>query len=226
MVFALAVIWKTKYGNRYVNPGNAPLSEADINRAKEYDEFLRQKMKDIKVTLKMRGFFAMKGGIKKWYLLGEQLQFLDDAPLRKICDPDMDLTWRALYDIAPELSPTGKLPREKERAEGARNHYLMCYRLARFDSLDAFEKSGINWQKFNDVCMSFGPTQMKDRKRLLEWLGIGEKKANFRLALQAIRQMSGIKSIHKTDTTLLSKEELFKALDIKFDELKAKRKLV
>ena len=216
----MAVIWRTKYGDKYVNPGNAPPSGTEIEQAKQYDKFLEEKLGAIKSELIKRGFFNMKTDIKKWYILGQELQFLEELPLRKSCDPDMTMTWRALYDIMPDLSPTGKLPTEKERAEGARNHYLMCYRLAKFDSLEAIEKSGITWREFNDIYMSFGPAQWKDRKRLLEWIGLKTKngKEKTRAALQAIRRVSGMKSVHKTDTTILSKEELFKILDAEMNK--------
>ena len=160
-----------------------------------------KKMNNVKGKLKKNDFFSIEAGIEKWYLLGVELQFLEELKLRRKCDPDMLLTWRALYDIAPEFSPTGKQPTDKERAEGIRNHYLMCYRLAKFDTLEGLKKNGVNWRKFNDIYMSFGPAQWKDRKRLLEWVSMKDNKGSdetkTRLALQAIRRVSGSKSTRK-----------------------------
>ncbi len=46
------------------------------------------------------------------------------------------------------------------------------------------------------------------------------KKGEMRLELQAIRRMTGNRSLHKTDTTMLNDKELYAALDSELEALK------
>jgi hypothetical protein len=219
----MVVIWKGKFGNTYVTPGNRLPSSQEMKLAEEYDIALRNKMAEIKERLEEKGFFKMKSGMKKWRMLGEELSFLDELQIRKDCDPDLENTWRAFYDIAPELSPTGKMPSEKERAEGRRNHFLICYYLAKVDWPTLGK---INWRMFNDIYMSLTTSAMRsDINRLLEWIisrSTEKGKVNgkkIRKVLEAVRHISGEKSRGSIDTRFLERKELFDILDKELEEL-------
>ena len=211
------VIWSEGDEKRYVTPGGGPPTTEGIMLAKKYKKILKHELKQIRERLAEKSFFDMKPSLKKWFLLGKELQFLDDLELRKKCDPDLELTWRALYDVATDLAPTTHIPTNKERAEGRRNHFYMCYRLAK---LPWKTLRPLNWRMWNDVCMSFSPDMWTDRERLLEWLinrsSIGSEKVDgkkLRGSLVALRHVAGEKASLRRNTNLLSKKELYKLLD-------------
>lgn len=216
-----AVIWTERDEKRYVTPGGWPPTAEDIRLAEDYEKMLKNTFEQIIERLTEKGFFDMKPSLKKWFLLGKELQFLDDSDLRKKCDPDFEHTWRALYDLATDLAPTANIPANGERAEGRRNHFYMCYRLAK---LPWNTLKSLNWRMWNDICMSFSPDMWKDHARLLGWLIdkslAGSEKIDgkkLRHALIAIRHVAGEKASVKRNTNLLSRRELNKVLD---EELK------
>jgi len=216
----VAVIWITKYGRRYVVAGGSSPSAEDIKNADKYDRALHEKFKQIKEELAKEKYNKMKAGLEKYHLLGSKLKFLEAMELRKICDPELTLTWRALYDIVPDLSPTGNIPQDKKRAEGDRNHFLFCYRLGKYE-LRYLNGHKISWRIFNDICMSFTPELWKD-ERLIEWIFEKVKEKGMhevRNALIVIRRMSGSKSQMQLDTKMLNKKELFGRLDTELVKL-------
>lgn len=186
---------------------------------------LKHNLGQIRETLAEKGFFDMKPSLKKWFLLGKELQFLDDSEIRKKCDPDFELTWRALYDLTPDLAPTPHIPTDTERAQGRRNHFQMSYRLAK---LPWKTLKTLNWRMWNDVCMSFSPDMWRDRERLLEWLidrslaGSGKIDGKkLRRALVALRHIAGEKASAKRNTNLLSRRELHRLLDDELEKTKS-----
>lgn len=215
-----AVIWREGGEKRYVTPGGGAPTTEDIKLAEECEKVLKHKLDQIRRRLAEKSFFDMRPSLKKWFLLGKELQFLDDLEIRKKCDPNLELTWRALYDVVADLAPTTYIPTNKERAEGWRNHFYMCYRLAK---LPLKTLRLLNWRMWNDVCMSFSPDMWTDRERLLEWLINRSKTSSGKIdgkklrgALVALRHVAGEKASLKRNTNLLSKGRLHKLLD---DEL-------
>lgn len=223
----MAVIWKTKKGYKiYVTPSGAPPTSEEIELAKEYEKKLQEKINEIIVSLRKRGFFNMQNKMKKWYMLGKELQFLDSTELRIKCDPNFKNTWRALYDLAPRLAPTENIPTDEERATGWRNHFYVSYRLAK---LPWALVQNIPWGNWTDINAAFSPEMWEDGRRLLEWVvsrastekGINRKK--LRKALKALRGVAGQRAKVARDTTVLSKEELYKLLDQKLKLIEQER---
>lgn len=208
----MAVIWKTSKGYRvYVTPTGASPSSEEIELAEEYEKRLQEKIKKITISLKKKGFFEIKNKMKKWYMLGKELHFLDDMPLRIKCDPDLKNTFRAFYDLAINLAPTKDLPTDKERLFGDRNHFYVAYQLAKFPWKLV---KNVPWGNWTDINAAFSPINWRDRERLLSWVLEKSQKKNIinreklREALMALRAVIG-----KRDTLVLSNEELYKLLD-------------
>jgi len=213
----MAVIIRTNSGEKvYVNSSGLPPSIEEIQLAREYDKKLNEKIKEITTNLKQKGFFKEQNVTKKWHMLGEELHFLDDMPLRLKCDPDLTYTWRILYDLAPHLSPTDNIPTDEQRASGNRNHFYVAYLMAKL----AWNKvEDIGWSNWTDICGSFTKDMWQDGDRLLEWvINRGSKEGiisrdRLRKTLKALRRFAGEKAKTARDTSVLSKNDLFKRLD-------------
>lgn len=197
------------------------LTNEEIDLAEKYDEELKNEIKEITSSLKSKGFFEIKATMKKWYMLGRKLQFLDKMPLRTKCDPDLKNTFRVFYDLALILAPRKDFPTDKERLEGDRNHFYVCYKLAKY-SWELVKD--IPWGNWQDIHAAFSPTKGVDRKRLLSWVLSKSEKANnrekLRKALKTFRAVVGQTAEIERDTTVLSKEELYKLLDQKLNTIK------
>ena len=213
----MAVIWRKKDGFKVlVTPSGRPPTSDDIRLAKEYDEKLQGNLDKVTRNLKEKGFFGMKNDIKKWYILGKELQFLDSIEIRTKCDPDMKNTWRALYDLALHLAPSETVPTDRERSVGWRNHFLMCYLLGR---MPWNKIKNLTWSNWREIHEAFSPEMWKDEERLLGWLidksSVQGKmpRRKFRLVLKALRRAVGQRARVQKDTTVLSDEELAKMLN-------------
>jgi hypothetical protein len=213
----MVVIWRAKDHTKiFKGAEGRVITEEEIRLAEEYDAELKKKIEEITQALEKKGFFRERNALKKWHMLGQELQFLDNFELRKKCDPEMKFTWRALFDISPHLAPSRKLPRDRERLEGRRNHFYMCYILGKFN----LEKvSQLTWSQWNDIFMSFSPEMWRDGERLLEWL-ISRSRKNGKLsreklrkALKALRSVCGERATKPVYTQVLPTEELYELLD-------------
>ena len=216
----LAVVWRTAEGEKkYVTPSGWPLTKKAHELAEEFDSILSKKMNQVKKDLRKQGYFKMKPGLSKYYLLGKALQFLENLELRPKCDPDLENIWRALYDHAPKLAPR-KMPASEERTVGKRNFFLNSYRLGQL-SQDTLEKMG-TWSNWEDIYMVFAANQKlwEDWERLLSWILKSSEKSGkidrskLREALKVLRKAVGKKAKVKRDTTVLTNSELYKLLDI------------
>jgi hypothetical protein len=210
----LAIIWKTIGGEKiYKTPSGWPLTRKARELADKFDKILCREIKKISKQLQQEGYFGMKPGLPKYYLLGKSLQFVKDLKYRSICDPDIENIWRAFYDYAPKLAQR-KMPKTDERSIGKRNFFLMCYRLGQLSN-ETVEKLG-TWTNYEDVYMVFAasPHLWKDWARLLNWIiskSEEEGKINremLRKTLKAFRKILGKKSRFKRETTVLSDAEL------------------
>ena len=221
----MAVIWREKGGyTLYVTPSGEPPTQEDIELAKRYDEELRERIKELTSSLREKGFFEMEDKMKKWYLLGKGLQFLDRMVLMSKCDPTRENTWRALYDIAPHLAPRETIPTDKERASGKRNHFYRCYLLGKID----WERiRHLKWANWNDIYMSFSPNMWNDAERLLKWIlerastNKALTRSRLRFVLKALRKALGERAKVQKDTTVLSTAELYYLLDEELEKVKA-----
>ena len=218
-VAELAVVWRTAEGEkRYVTPSGWPLTKKGRKLAVEFDSVLSKKMTKVKKELKKQGYFKMKPGLPKYYLLGKALQFVEKLKLRSKCDPDLENIWRALYDHAPKLAPR-KIPASEQRTVGKRNFFLNCYRLGQL-SQDTIEKLG-TWSNWEDIYMVFAanPKLWEDWERLLGWtLKRSEKngrinRRKLRESLKVLRNAVGKRAKVKRNTTVLTDSELYELLN-------------
>ena len=220
----MAVIWRDKKGYKiFITPEGGRLTSEDVELAKQYDEVLQTKIKKITSSLKAQGFFELKDKMKKWYMLGKKLHFLDEMPLRIKCDPDLNNTFRVFYDLAINWAPKQDLPTDKERLTGDRNLFYVAYQLAKFP----WELvKNIPWGNWTDIHAAFHPTKWIDRERLLSWVLSKSKENNkinrkkLRKALMALRSVVGKTAEVERDTTVLFDGELYKLLDQKFNSIK------
>ena len=166
----MAIIWKTVNGEKiYKTPSGLPLTRKSRELADKFDKILSRKIREVNKQLRKEGYFKMKLGLPKYYLLGKSLQFIKDINYRSKCDPDIENIWRALYDYAPKLAQR-KMPKSEERTIGKRNFFLMCYRLGQLSD-EPVEKLG-TWTNYEDIYMVFAasPHLWKDWGWLLNWI--------------------------------------------------------
>lgn len=217
-------MWRTPEGERsYVTPSGWPLTKKARELAEEFDRVLQKKISRVKKELRKQGYFKMKPGLSKYHLLGKALQFLEPLELRRMCDPDFENIWRALYDYAPKLAPR-RMPVSEERTVGKRNFFLNSYRLGQL-SQDTLEKMG-TWSNWQDIYMVFAanPKLWEDWERLLGWILKRSDKngkidrSKLREALRILRKAVGKRAKVKRDTTVLTNSELYELLDAKAKE--------
>ena len=216
----VAVIWRKKGGFKvFITPHGEPPTNEDIELAKEYDKELQKKIGQITRRLRKKSFFRISNKMKRWHMLGKELQFLDDMDLRLRCDPNMENTWRALYDLAPHLAPTEQVPTDKQRVEGSRNHFYICYLLGKMKWDDIKKWKWAHWNDMYMALSSLRKRMWKDDERLFEWVITRAcrkgpiRRKELRTVLRALRRAIGRKADMEMDTTVLSKEELYSILD-------------
>lgn len=222
-LMTMAVIWRKKSGFKvYVTPSGQPPTQEEIELAKEYDKELQERVHEVTLSLREKGFFEMQHKMKKWHMLGKELQFLDNMDLRSKCDPHMENTWKAFYDLAPHLAPTKRVPTDKQRVVGRRNHFYVCYLLGK---MPWNQVKNLTWANWNDIYMAFSLDMWKDGSRLLKWVidksSIGGKitRRRLRLALKGLRRAVGQRAKIPKDTTVLSNGELTELLNRTFEML-------
>ncbi|MDP2886204.1 MAG: hypothetical protein Q8P51_14410 [Ignavibacteria bacterium] len=97
------------------------------------------------------------GVIELWYYVGEGLKFVDDPQI--VHPSDRRYIWRALWQHAGDLAP-GEM---KSRAGTNRDHFLYCYRLARYDK--GFVLAAGNWREWQD----FFDSPILSNNSVLDW---------------------------------------------------------
>jgi len=212
----MAIAIETKKGFKtYITIDGHPPTRQDIKRADRYERQLKQKMMQVTTKLEMRGFFREANDLKKWYDLGRQLQFLKEMPMRKRCDPTFTYTWQILYNIAPQLTPTGRGPKTQEYVTGRKNHFYLCYLLAQTPWKQVYQ---LNWSTWTEIYLALTPEVRQDR-RVVEWIIqkiIVDGKPNrqrLRRTLKAVRKIAGQKSKPLKDTTVFTDKELIILLE-------------
>lgn len=180
------------------------------NKAEKLDEFLAQKMNEIKRETKNNSFLKLKGKkgkvLRLWYEVGKRLEFIMDTSI--VMAEDREFIWRALYDHAGELAPgplTKRVLRDPETS-----HFSYCYYISRFP-WEFVEMAG-DWTSWSEF---FDRKETKNDRRIIEWIGLKVKEGNIKSRQNWLRPLT--KAIHKEfknkDTTVFSEKELHERLD-------------
>ncbi|MFX0199994.1 MAG: hypothetical protein ACFFCW_28065 [Candidatus Hodarchaeota archaeon] len=215
----MAIVWKTSKGEKlYVTPSGWPLTKEARLLADKFDQELRKEIDLTRAKLKKQGYFKLKPGLEKYYLLGKELQRINNLGLLSKCDPDRENLWRALYDYAPDFAPQ-KLPTSEERAVGKRNFFLIAYRLGKVSTKTL--KKIQTWGNWHDIYMSFvGHSKLwEDWERLLKWILVKSvikgkvDRTKLRKTLKIMRKVIGKRAKPPRDTTVLTTHELYELLN-------------
>jgi len=186
-------------------------------QAERLDEFLSNKVSEIKKEMESTGFLKLKGKkgevIKLWYEVGKRLDFVTDTSI--VAAEDREFVWRAIYDYAGALAP-GPLT-ERVRRDPETSHFSYCYKLSRFPW--EFVQMAGDWTSWSEF---FDRKETKNDPRIIEWLGKKAKKSNVSARQNWLRPLT--KAIHKEfenrDTTVFSVEELYERFDKIFAEMR------
>jgi len=193
-----------------------PITSSDEKKAERLDEFLANFFRSLGNEVKENKLVNLKKGpgvIKLWYFVGEKLKFIDDPSL---VDPsDKKYIWKALWYHAGELMPG----EAKTRAGTLRDHFLYCYRLAKFDF--DFVMSAGRWRDW----MDFFDSPTLSNSIVLEWF---QQKSHsiikpgtkywLRDFIKLIRN-----EFENVDMTFLKREEIIRKLDYHVNQFLASK---
>lgn len=170
----MAVIWREDltingkvYPDRkvYKSPSFV-VTKDEEKRAEKLDKFIEAKIREVKRAVQEKGFLGLKkkkGVLELWYLVGKNLQFVDNTKL--VPQEDKQFVWEAVWyhvkKIAPELIP-GK---QRKRRGTYRDHFLQCYKLGKFPW--RVIKRGGGWSEWQEF---FDSRTINEDCRILEWL--------------------------------------------------------
>lgn len=135
-------------------------------RAEKLDQLIESKINKIKFVAKRKGLLKLKqktGVLDLWYLVGENLQFIDKSDLILAEDKKFicEAIWYHVEKIAPELIP-GK---QKKRRGTYRDHFLQCFKIGKF-SKEVAKKAG-SW---SDWVEFFDSSTINEDNRILDWV--------------------------------------------------------
>jgi len=208
---------KTYQVNVYkVRPGRL-VTDDEKKRAEELDSYLSRKINDVENELRAKELLQLKGRkgkvLKLWYEVGCRLEFVMDTSI--VPAEEREYVWRAIYDHAIELTPGPISERVKRDPENS--HFSYCYRLSRFPW--SFVEMAGDWTSWSEF---FDRKVTKNDTRIIEWLGrkVNEDKVIGRQNWLRPLTKAIHKEFDKKDTTVFSKEELYKILDLIFDQVK------
>jgi len=193
------------------------LTRDEQEKADKFDKFLSEEILKIESEMEKKGLLELKGKrgkvLRLWYEVGIKLrQFLEVHPV----DPEeKNFFFRAIYDHVEKLNPgilTKRVLRDPETS-----HFSYCYQLSGF-TWDFVSSVG-DWTSWSEF---FDRKETRNDQRIIEWLGEKALMENIRSRQNWLRPLT--KNIHKVfykrDTSLLSKEELYKELDKIFKDSK------
>jgi hypothetical protein len=145
-----------------------------------------------------------KGVIELWYFVGLKLQFIDNPQKVEPCDKKY--IWKAIWYHAKNIAPGDA----KSRAGTQRDHFLYCYKLAKFEK--DFVKNAGNWRDW----MDFFDSPILSNEIFLRWfenkaLLIKKKKIKnwLREFIKLIRN-----EFQNIDMSFLSEKEIFDRCNI------------
>ncbi|OIO49988.1 MAG: hypothetical protein AUJ39_00010 [Parcubacteria group bacterium CG1_02_42_13] len=186
------------------------VTEETQKQAERLDEFLSKTLAEIRKEAGQKKLLKLKGksgALDLWYFIGKKLQFVDDPKL--IPPEDKKYVWRALWDHAGELAP-GEM---NSRSGTHRDHFLYCYRIAKFDKGDV-ERGG-NWRAWVEFLDS---PKIHSDERILDWIGAKMKTINkknwVRILNRNVRQV-----LKDKDTSFYTKGELYALLEKVWNDL-------
>lgn len=122
-----------------------PITAEDEGKAKALDHFLSSFFSNLYKELSDKNMLSLRGSkgvIDLWYYVGQKLQFIDDP--QKVEPSDKKYIWKALWYHAKNITPG----EAKSRAGTQRDHFLYCYKLAKFEK--DFVKNAGNWRDWMD----------------------------------------------------------------------------
>lgn len=128
-----------------------PITNAQKEEAERLDKRVGELMSEIASDAKRLGLLQLKGKngvLRLWHFVGERLSFVDNVTIVCATDRQDDrYIWEALWYHAGPLVP-GKADRKD--AGTARDHWRMCYRLAKFGVSEYLESVGTwrDWVEF------------------------------------------------------------------------------
>lgn len=147
--------------------GSRKPTPSQIKKAEELDKFLIKKMIAISKELEMVGLLDKKqGSIERWYRVGKNLATIVDDP--EIVAPEVkqqdNYIWVAIEQNTPiELQPNQE-NKERYNTLTRRNHYRLCYLVAKFPENVAKLHT---WREWVEILES--PSITEDN-RILDWL--------------------------------------------------------
>lgn len=130
---------------RFTNPINFLLQQKKKKEQRVFDLFLSNFFIDLYKELSDKNLLSLRGSkgvIDLWYYVGQKLQFIDN-PLT-VEPSDKKYIWKALWYHAKNIAPGDA----KSRAGTQRDHFLYCYKLAKFEK--DFVKNAGNWRDWMD----------------------------------------------------------------------------
>jgi hypothetical protein len=143
-----------------------PVTKDAKRQAEDLDRFLGQKMREIETELKKAGLLRRKGKndvLPLWHALGSRLTFVDDPSVVPSEDRvENRYIWEAIWHHAGNLAPGD--PNKNTGKD--RDHFRMCYRLARKGPLERVAAIG-TWRDWVDLLES---PFLKDH-RIEDWIG-------------------------------------------------------
>jgi hypothetical protein len=207
------------------------ITTADKELADCNDAEIERQFRSIERDFKKKGLLELKKThrvIKLWWELGRRLVFLERMDVGD--ERDRIWLWRACYDHCGKLNPSrdGKLSvRARQRLKNS--HFRYAALLGRLD-WETVEAIGL-WDSWSGICDS---ECFQNDERFVDWLKERAQRAGSPVArlLKARKHQDLFRELakrirhrfKKMDTSVLSRDELFDALDkVAYDALKANR---
>lgn len=186
------------------------ITKKEKEKAEKFDEFLKEKVKQIEQKMKDTKLLNLKGKrgrvLKLWYEVGKELEFVMDTSI--VAAEDRKFVWRAIYDHAEKLA-RGPLPVRVKRSPET-SLFSYCYKVSRFTW--EFVKNAGDWTSWSTF---LDRKETRNDSRIIEWLGKKEKEDTILNRQNWLRPIT--KAIHgefkNKDTTVFSDEELYEKLD-------------
>lgn len=193
-----------------------PVSNEMKDHAGQLDCFLAKKMREITDEMRERGLLELRGKpgvLPLWYAVGERLAFVDDLSIVPAEDRGEDrYIWEALWYHARNLAPG----EEKKNAGTDRDHWRMCYRLAKQGSLKWVRAVG-TWRDWYEFLES--PFVNAD-PRMLAWIGEKMKAARKRVLRSLTRSLRN-RFKNRETRGVLTDDELRDELEACWQEVSA-----
>lgn len=188
-----------------------PISKEGEDQALRLDEYLSDFFDDLRKEVRNKNLLQLKGKsgvLELWYYVGRRLSFVDDTTI--VHPADKKYIWRAIWHHANDLVPG----ESGTRAGTGRDHFLYCYRLAKFDK--DFVMNGGNWRNWQD----FFDSPILSNEIILEWFS-GKAPVMKKLGISNwLRQFITLvrNAFQNIDMSFLTKKEILTKMDKVFED--------